>query len=54
MNLLSKKAKEVDDETRNRVKNYGHEATSRPTLVNLLFSGTLVSSVLCDECGTVS
>ena len=54
LDLEHAKAKDVSDEMRSRVKQYGIEvAQNQPSIVDLVFGGLIRSSVLCDECGTV-
>nr|XP_039261660.1 ubiquitin carboxyl-terminal hydrolase 16-like [Styela clava] len=54
LGLLKKTAKDISQDTKEMVKNYGRQASRIPTIVDSLFSGTLVSSVLCDECGQIT
>ena len=55
LNLNKPSANEVSDELRQRVKAYGHVVSEKEeTIVEKVFGGTLVSSVLCDDCHTVS
>lgn len=54
LGLLGKKAAAVDDEMKEKVKTYGRIACRIPTVVDIIFRGELVSSVLCDECGRIT
>nr|CAB3267546.1 ubiquitin carboxyl-terminal hydrolase 16-like [Phallusia mammillata] len=55
LNLERAKAKDVPEETKATIKAYGIEVSeNEPSIVDAVFGGTLLSSVLCDECGTVT
>ncbi|XP_076819337.1 ubiquitin carboxyl-terminal hydrolase 16-like [Clavelina lepadiformis] len=55
LNLEKAKAKEVSDDLRRKVKLYGTQVSEKEdTIIEKVFGGTLISSVLCDGCGTVT
>lgn len=54
LGLLGKKAAAVDEEMKEKVKTYGRIACRIPTVVDIVFRGEMVSSVLCDECGRIT
>lgn len=54
LGLLGKKASAVDEEMKEKVKTYGRIACQIPTVVDIIFCGEIVSSVLCDECGRIT
>lgn len=43
----------LDEELKNKVKDY-EKKTSAPSFVDRIFGGELTSTIMCDECGTVS
>jgi len=55
LNLNKPSVGYIPDEVRQRVRAYGRVVSEKEdTIVEKVFGGTLVSSVLCDSCRTVS
>ena len=54
LHLNKPSAEEISDDMRQRVKAYGRVIMEKEdTIIERVFGGTLISSVLCDECSTV-